>query len=242
MKTFPKPLSAGEEREYLKRCSEGDQEARDVLVLRNMRLVAHVVKKYQGTDYDMEDLISLGTIGLIKAINTFKTDKGSRLATYAAKCVENAILSPMRFYSREKSPSKDCSHIGRYLQSFQMKIISCAEQIGISRGHYIDYEVGYVDYYPKEVVDRLADFYHIPVEDLLDEYNLFLYKGQGKMLKECREKMGLKKKPFARMLHVDPNTYRNWESDKKRMFKLTWEKYFREVLLANQNASNQNNI
>lgn len=242
MKTFPKPLSAGEEREYLKRCSEGDQEARDVLVLRNMRLVAHVVKKYQGTDYDMEDLISVGTIGLIKAINTFKTDKGSRLATYAAKCVENAILSPMRFYSREKSPSKDCSHIGRYLQSFQMKIISCAEQIGISRGHYIDYEVGYVDYYPKEVVNRLADFYHIPVEDLLDEYNLFLYKGQGKMLKECREKMGLKKKPFARMLHVDPNTYRNWESDKKRMFKLTWEKYFREVLLANQNASNQNNI
>ena len=242
MKTFPKPLSAGEEREYLKRCSEGDQEARDVLVLRNMRLVAHVVKKYQGTDYDMEDLISVGTIGLIKAINTFKTDKGSRLATYAAKCVENAILSPMRFYSREKSPSKDCSHIGRYLQSFQMKIISCAEQIGISRGHYIDYEVGYVDYYPKEVVDRLADFYHIPVEDLLDEYNLFLYKGQGKMLKECREKMGLKKKPYARMLHVDPNTYRNWESDKKRMFKLTWEKYFREVLLANQNASNQNNI
>ena len=96
MKTFPKPLSAGEEREYLKRCSEGDQEARDVLVLRNMRLVAHVVKKYQGTDYDMEDLISVGTIGLIKAINTFKTDKGSRLATYAAKCVENEILMLLR--------------------------------------------------------------------------------------------------------------------------------------------------
>ena len=106
MKTFPKPLSAGEEREYLKRCSEGDQEARDVLVLRNMRLVAHVVKKYQGTDYDMEDLISVGTIGLIKAINTFKTDKGSRLATYAAKCVENEILMRLRAgkkYSKEVS-------------------------------------------------------------------------------------------------------------------------------------------
>ena len=106
MKTFPKPLSAGEEREYLKRCSEGDQEARDVLVLRNMRLVAHVVKKYQGTDYDMEDLISVGTIGLIKAINTFKTDKGSRLATYAAKCVENEILMLLRAgkkYSKEVS-------------------------------------------------------------------------------------------------------------------------------------------
>ena len=106
MKTFPKPLSAGEEREYLKLCSEGDQEARDVLVLRNMRLVAHVVKKYQGTDYDMEDLISVGTIGLIKAINTFKTDKGSRLATYAAKCVENEILMLLRAgkkYSKEVS-------------------------------------------------------------------------------------------------------------------------------------------
>lgn len=106
MKTFPKPLSAGEEKEYLKRCSEGDQEARDVLVLRNMRLVAHVVKKYQGTDYDMEDLISVGTIGLIKAINTFKTDKGSRLATYAAKCVENEILMLLRAgkkYSKEVS-------------------------------------------------------------------------------------------------------------------------------------------
>ena len=106
MKTFPKPLSAGEEREYLKRCSEGDQEARDELVLRNMRLVAHVVKKYQGTDYDMEDLISVGTIGLIKAINTFKTDKGSRLATYAAKCVENEILMLLRAgkkYSKEVS-------------------------------------------------------------------------------------------------------------------------------------------
>ena len=106
MKTFPKPLSAGEEREYLKRCSEGDQEARDVLVLRNMRLVAHVVKKYQGTDYDMEDLISVGTIGLIKAINTFKTDNGSRLATYAAKCVENEILMLLRAgkkYSKEVS-------------------------------------------------------------------------------------------------------------------------------------------
>ena len=77
-----------------------------MLVLRNMRLVAHVVKKYQGTDYDMEDLISVGTIGLIKAINTFKTDKGSRLATYAAKCVENEILMLLRAgkkYSKEVS-------------------------------------------------------------------------------------------------------------------------------------------
>lgn len=106
MKTFPKPLSASEERDYLERYKEGDQEARAVLIERNMRLVAHVIKKYQCTDYDMEDLLSVGTIGLIKAVNTFKMDKGSRLATYAAKCVENEILMLLRAnkkFSREIS-------------------------------------------------------------------------------------------------------------------------------------------
>ena len=86
--------------------SEGDQEARATLIERNMRLVAHVAKKYQNTDYDMEDLLSVGTIGLIKAVNTFHTDRGSRLATYAAKCVENEILMLLRAnkkYSKEVS-------------------------------------------------------------------------------------------------------------------------------------------
>lgn len=94
MKTFPQPLSAREEREYLERYKEGDQEARAILIQRNMRLVAHVIKKYQCTDYEMDDLLSVGTIGLIKAVNTFNIDKGSRLATYAAKCVENAMALP----------------------------------------------------------------------------------------------------------------------------------------------------
>ena len=106
MKTFPKPLTAHEERDCLERYKEGDQEARSILIERNMRLVAHVVKKYQNTDHDMEDLLSVGTIGLIKAVNTFKADRGSRLATYAAKCVENEILMLLRAnkkYSREVS-------------------------------------------------------------------------------------------------------------------------------------------
>ena len=98
MKTFPKPLSIQEEREYLKRYKEGDLEAREVLINRNLRLVAHVIKKSQQTGYDMDDLLSVGTIGLIKAVNTFNVEKGSRLATYAAKCVENAILSRMRLW------------------------------------------------------------------------------------------------------------------------------------------------
>ena len=96
MKTFPKPLTAGEERKYLERCREGDEEARAVLIERNLRLVAHVIKKYQYTDYETEDLLSIGTIGLIKAVNTFRADRGSRLATYAAKCVENEILMMFR--------------------------------------------------------------------------------------------------------------------------------------------------
>lgn len=96
MKTFPKPLSHGEEKLYLKRCKEGDQIARNMLIEHNMRLVAHVVKKYQCQDYDTEDLLSAGTIGLIKAVNTFDVDKGSRLATYAARCVENEILMLLR--------------------------------------------------------------------------------------------------------------------------------------------------
>ncbi len=105
MKTYKKPLSAREERECLLRLEEGDQEARDQLIEHNMRLVAHVVKKYQGCGYDTEDLLSVGTIGLIKAVNTFKADRG-RLATYAAKCAENEILMLMRSsrkYSREVS-------------------------------------------------------------------------------------------------------------------------------------------
>ena len=96
MKTFPKPLSHGEEKLYLKRCKEGDQTARNMLIEHNMRLVAHVVKKYQCQDYDTEDLLSAGTIGLIKAVNTFDVDKGSRLATYAARCVENETLMLLR--------------------------------------------------------------------------------------------------------------------------------------------------
>jgi len=96
LKTFPQPLSAREEREYLERYRSGDQAAREELIYRNMRLVAHVIKKYQNSEYEMEDLLSVGTIGLIKAVNTFNMEKGSRLATYAAKCVENEVLMMFR--------------------------------------------------------------------------------------------------------------------------------------------------
>ena len=91
--SFPKPLTAQEEKLYLQRSADGDLEARNILIERNLRLVAHIVKKYYAQTSDQEDLISIGTIGLIKGITTFDHTKGARLATYAARCVENAIYT-----------------------------------------------------------------------------------------------------------------------------------------------------
>ena len=104
--SFPKPLNAQEERHYLEKAAQGDMEARNVLIERNLRLVAHIMKKYYTQTADQEDLISIGTIGLIKGITTFDFSKGVRLATYAARCVENEIL--MYFRSQRKS-SQDVS-------------------------------------------------------------------------------------------------------------------------------------
>ena len=91
--SFPQPLSAAREREALLAMQEGDAAARDLLIEHNLRLVAHVVKKYYASREDQDDLVSIGTIGLIKAVSTFKPDKNTRLATYACRCIENSILS-----------------------------------------------------------------------------------------------------------------------------------------------------
>ncbi len=99
--SFPKPLTEEEEQYYLQRSAEGDLDARNILIERNLRLVAHIMKKYYTQTADQEDLISIGTIGLIKGITTFDASKGARLATYAARCVENEIL--MHFRAQRKS-------------------------------------------------------------------------------------------------------------------------------------------
>ena len=91
--SFPRPLTPQEERHYLELSAAGDMEARNVLIERNLRLVAHIMKKYYAQAAQEEDLISIGTIGLIKGVTTFDPSKGARLATYAARCVENAMLS-----------------------------------------------------------------------------------------------------------------------------------------------------
>ena len=103
MKAFPNPLTPAEEKKYIQRYTEGDLEAKHILIERNLRLVAHVIRKYQNTSEDPEDLISIGTIGLIKAIITFDPEKGNRLAAYASRCVENEVLMYLR-------ARKKCSH------------------------------------------------------------------------------------------------------------------------------------
>lgn len=106
MKSFPQPLTAAQERYYMQKYTEGDLEAKHTLIERNLRLVAHIVKKYQSSPEDTEDLLSIGTIGLIKAVVTFNPDKCVRLGTYAARCIENEILMYMR---AKKKSSKEIS-------------------------------------------------------------------------------------------------------------------------------------
>ena len=106
MKSFPNPLTPSEEKYYIRKYTEGDLEAKHILIERNLRLVAHVIKKYQNSEEDPEDLISIGTIGLIKAVVTFNPDKGNRLAAYASRCIENEILMYLRSKKKEANEIK----------------------------------------------------------------------------------------------------------------------------------------
>lgn len=122
MKTFLKPLSKEEESACLEALQGSDgvkaREAKQILIERNLRLVAHIAKKYQNVDEDMEDLISIGTIGLIKAVESFDSSKNSRLATYAARCIDNAILSQMRLWFRTNSLRAKKSQNGVFWHKF----------------------------------------------------------------------------------------------------------------------------
>ncbi len=185
MKTFPKPLTAREEREYLERYKEGDEEARSILIERNMRLVAHVIKKYQNTDYDTEDLLSVGTIGLIKAVNTFNQDRGPRLATYAARCVENEILMLFRAnkkYSRE---------------------VSLYEPIGVDRDGESVTLVDVVEMDNREILDTII--LSQDVKELYDAYDKCLKDNEKMVIRLRYGLFGLQEKTqreIAQMLGI----------------------------------------
>ena len=130
MQTFKQPLSKEEELHYLKCSKNGDLEARNTLVEYNLRLVAHIAKKYNNLERDMDDLISIGTIGLIKAINTYDIDKGNRLVTYASRCIENELLMMLR---QERKCSKEFSlyePIGTDKEGNEINLLDIIEREG----------------------------------------------------------------------------------------------------------------
>lgn len=121
--SFPKPLSADEERVCLEKFKQGDMEARNKLIEHNLRLVAHIAKKYSGSVRDHEDLLSIGTIGLIKGISSFDPSKGTRLATYAARCVDNEILMLLRARKKEQGDVSLSESIGTDKEGNQIMLI-----------------------------------------------------------------------------------------------------------------------
>ncbi|WP_374721720.1 RNA polymerase sporulation sigma factor SigK [Peribacillus tepidiphilus] len=120
---FPQPLSSKEEQKYLSLMAKGDQEARNLLIEHNLRLVAHIVKKFENTGEDTEDLISIGTIGLIKAIESYSDGKGTKLATYAARCIENEILMHLRATKKTKKDVSLHDPIGQDKEGNEISLI-----------------------------------------------------------------------------------------------------------------------
>ncbi|WP_099158583.1 RNA polymerase sporulation sigma factor SigK [Virgibacillus ndiopensis] len=124
---FPQPLPPEDEAKYIKQMQDGDEEARNKLIEHNLRLVAHIVKKFENTGEDMEDLISIGTIGLIKGIESFSVDKGTKLATYAARCIENEILMHLRALKKVKKDVSLHDPIGQDKEGNEISLIDILE-------------------------------------------------------------------------------------------------------------------
>ena len=135
MKIFEKPLSANEELEYFEKYRNGDEEAREILILRNMRLVAHMVKHYVPADKDRDEMISIGTVGLIKAVMTFDYKKGSRFATYAAKCIDNELLMALRGEKKHNREISINEPIGTDKEGNEINIL---DTLAIDSSEYID--------------------------------------------------------------------------------------------------------
>ncbi|WP_374718652.1 RNA polymerase sporulation sigma factor SigK [Parageobacillus toebii] len=127
---FPQPLSAKEEEKYLQLMAKGDEQARNILIEHNLRLVAHIVKKFENTGEDVEDLISIGTIGLIKAIESYSSGKGTKLATYAARCIENEILMHLRSLKKTRKDVSLHEPIGQDKEGNEISLIDILKSEG----------------------------------------------------------------------------------------------------------------
>jgi len=146
---FPEPLSPNEEKEYIEKMKLGDEEARNILIERNLRLVAHISKKYSTTNIDQDDLISIGSIGLIKAINSFDNSKNIRLATYAARCIDNEILMFIRTSKKTKAEVFLNESIGKDKDDNEITLLDVIEQEETSIDEEIDIKFKIKELYNK---------------------------------------------------------------------------------------------
>lgn len=193
LKTFLSPLTPSEEKYYIQKYTEGDLQAKHILIERNLRLVAHVAKKYQNLDDDPEDLISIGTIGLIKAVVTFDSDKGNRLAAYASRCIENEILMHLR--SRKKSAKEVSLYepIGTDREGNEIQLYDIIESNDPDISDRVQLKEDILNLY-KKVEDKLSHR-----EKLILKMRYGLYNGEKYTQREIAAQLGISRSYVSRI-------------------------------------------
>ena len=193
MKTFLKPLNVEEEKYYLKKMREGSLEAKHILIERNLRLVAHISRKYQNGEEDMEDLISIGTIGLIKAIATFNYERGNRLATYAARCIDNELLM---YFRGKKKTSREVSlyePIGTDKEGNQINLMDVVESTDREIFEIIELKSNTKKIY--EMIPRVLG----SRERQIIEWRYGLYNKKPLTQREIADKLGISQSYISRL-------------------------------------------
>ena len=193
MKTFLKPLNVEEEKYYLKKMREGSLEAKHILIERNLRLVAHISRKYQNGEEDMEDLISIGTIGLIKAIATFNYERGNRLATYAARCIDNELLM---YFRGKKKTSREVSlyePIGTDKEGNQINLMDVVESTDREIFEIIELKSNTKKIY--EMIPRVLG----SRERQIIEWRYGLYNKKPLTQREIADKLGISRSYVSRI-------------------------------------------
>ena len=190
--SFPHPLSQAEEAEYLERLKQNDEEARNTLIEHNLRLVAHITKKFENCGEEVDDLISIGTMGLIKAINTFDSDKGTRLATYAARCIENEILMHLRSKKKQRGEVSLYDPIGMDKEGNEICLLDI---LGTDRNIVVE-EVEY--YYDKESIRKHIQNLSKREKKVL-EMRYGLLNGLRRTQKEIASKLGISRSYVSRI-------------------------------------------
>lgn len=193
LKTFLSPLTPSEEKYYIQKYTEGDLQAKHILIERNLRLVAHVAKKYQNLDDDPEDLISIGTIGLIKAVVTFDSDKGNRLAAYASRCIENEILMHLR--ARKKSAKEVSLYepIGTDREGNEIQLYDIIESNEPDISDRVQLKEDILNLY-KKVEDKLSHR-----EKLILKMRYGLYNGEKYTQREIAAQLGISRSYVSRI-------------------------------------------